>query len=672
MSNEMTYPVSPNYVKDWTALRGAAEFVSNALDEDPNATVAYADGVLTISDNGPGIPEEGLILGYSSKGDTDIGQFGEGAKIASLVLARADDIGAIRVETVGYGFVPTLETRNILNGIAPRRSKTPPQVLVYTFFKSERTVGTKVTIECSPDLAAEVIGRFRHLSEPGYRAPVGAADIMFDGEPGRLYIGGVLVSKQPRFLASYDFPLAAAKTAQNRDRTVIENQALTALVSGALAECADPDVIRTFATAALEGRRFSEPEKYFADVTDIRVRSQFRAIGTSMFQGRSVFYAAGGRTDEAALYLQDGDFELLTTSLDQQSHASLMRLLGVEAAARAARTNQVRHANSTKYIALSKLTTEERRTLKEATDLVRSVFGQSALDQVRVYTEAADPALTCAYGFYTPSSKRVSILRTVLGDPRETLATLLHESAHRRAHMRGGEYQDRTRGFESELTSMMTSLTLALASKTTALWPPPADGELEDLEDGPAAAGVVDELVEGTPPAVRVALAELLNDLMPATLQRYGVTGEGKLSDALALHRNYVRLMLRPHPAGWRRSKQSQAPSVVASYPMLEVFATAFSVRPAVLWLGHMLCEGPVYGRSRGAAARGGKWPKRIQESAAAAAAELSTYGGVYAEAGERVRQLAAGELDSTGDVEEWTAFALEVIAAERSRLVPR
>src|SRR5262245_14715425 len=94
----VAYPISPDYVKSWTPVRGLCELIAKALDEDTGARVGWADGVLTIADDGPGIPEEGLILGYSTKTAQQIGQFGEGKKLACLVLARSHDIGAVRCE----------------------------------------------------------------------------------------------------------------------------------------------------------------------------------------------------------------------------------------------------------------------------------------------------------------------------------------------------------------------------------------------------------------------------------------------------------------------------------------------------------------------------------------------------------------------------------------------
>jgi hypothetical protein len=115
------------------------ELIANALDEDPQARIGWADGVLTIADDGPGIPEEGLILGNSSKTAAQIGQFGEGKKLATLILARSPQVGAVRCETVGYGFTPTVQARRLLGGLIPSRSEQGTQVLVYQLFRTDRS-----------------------------------------------------------------------------------------------------------------------------------------------------------------------------------------------------------------------------------------------------------------------------------------------------------------------------------------------------------------------------------------------------------------------------------------------------------------------------------------------------------------------------------------------------
>jgi hypothetical protein len=169
----LAYPISPDYVKSWVAVRGLCELIANALDEGPQARVGWADGVLTIADDGPSIPEEGLILGCSSKTTQQIGQFGEGKKLAMLILARSPQIGAVRCDTVGYGFTPSVEARRLLGGLIPSRSAQGTEVLVYRLFRTDRTRGTTITVACPQQLAEEAIGRFRALTEccPALKMP---------------------------------------------------------------------------------------------------------------------------------------------------------------------------------------------------------------------------------------------------------------------------------------------------------------------------------------------------------------------------------------------------------------------------------------------------------------------------------------------------------------------
>lgn len=275
--NTLAYPISPDYVKSWTPVRALCELIANALDEDPAARVSWADGVLTIADDGPGIPEEGLVLGHSTKTADQIGQFGEGKKLAALVLARSPEVGQVHCETVGYGFTPSVERRHLLGGLVPSRSAQGAELLVYHLYRTGRSKGTVFTVECSRELADEAIGRFRALAEPGYQPPAAPGQCVLDGTPGRVWIGGVLVTVMPGLLASYDLPLDA-KGLQNRDRTVIE-----------AAPCAPPCV--PCSPSARTGRSSSDSRGMRWPGGSYRSRSSSSATSTRPTPGRP---GAGG------------------------------------------------------------------------------------------------------------------------------------------------------------------------------------------------------------------------------------------------------------------------------------------------------------------------------------------------------------------------------------------
>ena len=89
--------ISPNYVPTWTYLDAVRELFQNALDQEeqnPENVMRWSydeDALsLTISNAHSTLSIASLLLGQTSKADdkSTIGQFGEGYKIATLVLLR--------------------------------------------------------------------------------------------------------------------------------------------------------------------------------------------------------------------------------------------------------------------------------------------------------------------------------------------------------------------------------------------------------------------------------------------------------------------------------------------------------------------------------------------------------------------------------------------------------
>lgn len=82
--------LAPNYVSQWGTWEAIRELFQNAIDE-PEHTIQFmeSEGQVHITNTGA-IPTSFLMLGNSSKQNNleKIGQFGEGFKLALLVLAR--------------------------------------------------------------------------------------------------------------------------------------------------------------------------------------------------------------------------------------------------------------------------------------------------------------------------------------------------------------------------------------------------------------------------------------------------------------------------------------------------------------------------------------------------------------------------------------------------------
>jgi len=658
----LTYPISPSYVASWTPVRAICELIANALDEDANARVTWKDGVLTIADDGPGIPEEGLILGESTKDESQIGQFGEGKKIGALILARSPQIGAIRFETVGYGFIPTVRRQRLLGGQLPSRSAEGAEILHYHVHCNSRRRGTVITVECPQDLAVEAIGRFRALTEPGYRQPASGTCVL-DGEPGRVWIGGVQVSSMPGFIASYDLPLSD-KALQNRDRTVIDATALHKAVNGILAISEDQAVIGRFADHALGGGKLREQERFFTQVWAPRAKAAWRTWARAHLPAQSFYNASGD--EEAALDLKDkGYAELTATGLTNFEQRAVMDLLGVEVA----RARQARHytgnRNKTTWVANRNLTPQQRATLSQGIDLVRRAIGPYALDRVRVYSASQESP--CSDGFYSPRTGDVAVHHDVLASRRDTLATLLHEAAHRVGHRGGGprppipDYADRTRGFESLLGEFAAIMLERLADGGTL-------PELDDLPSGGSRAPVRRSGVDD--PAVPVSrrdLARLLADQLAHVLATGWFTSEKDLVASTAVSMNYWRTLTRPRPAGCRAAMGSNGRAW--DYERVALLAEAAGVHPPVAWLGYHLCEGPIVGRPRQRWGQQGRWTKKMREAMARACTDLEALGGPYAEQVPALQALAEGSSPATFGEQDWQTPALTLIALERQRL---
>ncbi|WP_419795080.1 hypothetical protein MYA83_12490 [Pseudomonas palleroniana] len=89
-SKSYELPLSRDYVGHWGLKEAVRELIQNALDSESPFEYAFAQGQLFITSRFARLEASTLVLGSTSKSDRDdaIGSFGEGYKIAMLVLTR--------------------------------------------------------------------------------------------------------------------------------------------------------------------------------------------------------------------------------------------------------------------------------------------------------------------------------------------------------------------------------------------------------------------------------------------------------------------------------------------------------------------------------------------------------------------------------------------------------
>lgn len=83
-------PLARDYVSRWGVVEAVRELLQNAIDSPSPFEVKQVGSILTIMSRGARLEPSTLVLGRTSKADdtNSIGQFGEGYKLALLVLTR--------------------------------------------------------------------------------------------------------------------------------------------------------------------------------------------------------------------------------------------------------------------------------------------------------------------------------------------------------------------------------------------------------------------------------------------------------------------------------------------------------------------------------------------------------------------------------------------------------
>lgn len=210
MDRKFTLPISPEYVSSWQLWEAVREIYQNALDEAGDgceAKIEYQDYFIRIATTKGTLSTDSLVLGKSSKAKdaTKRGKFGEGYKLALLVLAR---LGIkVRIYTKSEYWYPKIEhddqfNSEVLNiyveslaGIIRDREGV---MFLIENISPEQWAGIKKNIR--PIVSESII-----LQEPE--------------EKGRIYVGGLYVMTANAFQCGYSFLPGVIKL--DRDRGMV-------------------------------------------------------------------------------------------------------------------------------------------------------------------------------------------------------------------------------------------------------------------------------------------------------------------------------------------------------------------------------------------------------------------------------------------------------------------
>jgi len=130
-SNTYELPIARTYVRHWGMQEAVREIIQNALDSESPFEYEFEGSELRIHSRNSHLAPETLLLGKTSKADDkdSIGSFGEGYKIALLVLARegydVDVLNGDRIWRPCFRYSNTFKTDVLCieDSPAPRRNE---------------------------------------------------------------------------------------------------------------------------------------------------------------------------------------------------------------------------------------------------------------------------------------------------------------------------------------------------------------------------------------------------------------------------------------------------------------------------------------------------------------------------------------------------------------------
>ena len=223
--------LSRNYVSSWGIEEAIRELLQNAKDSNGEDIIDIdkSSGTITITNKNTSIPSSTLLLGNTSKKDDldKIGQFGEGYKLALLVLLR-DDKGVF-IKNGNKNWIPSFEYSDNFEC----------EVLCITETAGN---GNDLTFEISGFDSSELDeleNEFLGLNGQAYNSiQTSYGEILTDSDyKGKVFVDDVPVYEDDNFDYGYNFK--PCYVSLDRDRKSINIYELKRLTALSVACCVD-------------------------------------------------------------------------------------------------------------------------------------------------------------------------------------------------------------------------------------------------------------------------------------------------------------------------------------------------------------------------------------------------------------------------------------------------
>jgi len=423
LEDKIVYPIAEQYGSSWSIIDGMREILANALDTKTKVSISYEDGKVTISNKGGGIEKKNLLLGDTGKTSKDIGQFGEGLKMASLVFAR--NKREFRVVTKGFEYSAKIEKDNEFNA----------NLLVFYFKKSKKREGTDVSFLASEKELAITKALFLAYNKKYEEIIQG---VFKPG--GYVFVNGVQIEK---INSLFSYNLANAKNHLSRDRKTLSVEVVKTEVAQLIGNSSSKRLIEDF---------FKLDFRHFESQLTINIMPWPEPAWRDVIKKLYPKHCFASHTDYD-LAAKDRGYTLLsnlphaiTNILQQMGFPHSMQVATIKGDEKI-----VKERGS-----LKSLSPEGQKKWKQVLKVFKKLYGGDATKKIEIVKTFNEDVLTAGVvGLYNRTNDTVYVLQKIIehNSDYNILGVLIHEQVHR---MSGAT--DRSREFENALSDELGKL----------------------------------------------------------------------------------------------------------------------------------------------------------------------------------------------------------------------
>jgi len=281
--------ISPNYVGNWSVSDAIRELLQNAIDQG-NMEVNYEDNTLSIYSPDVKLDVATLVLGNTTKGNdkAQIGQYGEGYKLALLVLLRN-----------GYG-VTIYNDDEVWTPFFDKSELFGTPILKISVDEcSDPTGGVTFAISNLSKFVYDDLRKLFPCIENNFGETVQTeyGDILLDKQfEGRIFVKGLYVQTDSSFRYGYNFNPEVVTL--DRDRKAINYWDLRRLTAASLitVENCHPKIFKAISDTYTDAK----------DILDVLNE----ASETFLNEFKEMYYEENDLTDSAIVVTKGVDREL--------------------------------------------------------------------------------------------------------------------------------------------------------------------------------------------------------------------------------------------------------------------------------------------------------------------------------------------------------------------------